>query len=111
MYDGDTVRLKDNRRVRLLGINAPELRRKNHPGEALAIEARNALRALVEQHSYRAGLRFGSERDDRYGRTLAHLYVIPGSEAKQKNPQSAERLLLEAAQPEHLVAMDVVKYQ
>ena len=34
IHDGDTLRLRDGRRVRLIGINTPELTRDNKPAEA-----------------------------------------------------------------------------
>lgn len=74
VHDGDTLTLSDNRRVRLIGINTPEVAGKEHSGEPLAIEARNRLRQLMFQHGNRAQLVVGKEPGDRYGRTLGHLW-------------------------------------
>lgn len=74
VHDGDTVTLSDNRRVRLIGINTPEVASKEHSGEPLAIEARNRLRQLLFRHGNRAQLAVGKEPEDRYGRTLGHLW-------------------------------------
>lgn len=76
VHDGDTLRLKDGRTVRLIGINAPELPRKGREGapEPHALAARDALRALLKDGS-KVALRLDAEHRDRYGRLLAHLYL------------------------------------
>jgi endonuclease YncB( thermonuclease family) len=78
VHDGDTIHLDDGRKVRLIGINAPELARDGRPAEAFAREARDALRAAVALHGNRVGLVYGTERHDRYRRTLAHLFAPDG---------------------------------
>jgi endonuclease YncB( thermonuclease family) len=78
VVDGDTLRLKDGRLIRLIGINTPELARKGKPAEPLAKKARRMLGSLIENSSHKVGLRFGVERKDRYGRTLAHVYLANG---------------------------------
>ena len=72
--DGDTLTLSDGRRVRLIGINAPEIAHDDRPGEPGGIEARNRLRRLVRESGQRVGLRFDEERHDRHGRWLAHVF-------------------------------------
>jgi endonuclease YncB( thermonuclease family) len=82
VVDGDTVRLAGGERVRLLGIDAPEMR-KGKPGrsgpfpEPGAAQATEALREMVEGKTVRV-VRRG--RDD-YGRTLAKLYLEDGTDA------------------------------
>ena len=76
VLDGDTVILTDERHVRLIGINAPELGHDGQPDQPLAAAARDRLRALVEGQSVR--LAFEDERRDRYGRWLAHLMLADG---------------------------------
>jgi len=78
VVDGDTLRLKDGRLVRFIGINTPELARKGNPAEPLAKKARQTLESIIEKSSYTVGLRIGVERMDRYGRTLAHVYLTNG---------------------------------
>jgi micrococcal nuclease len=83
IVDGDTLRLKDGRLVRFIGINTPELARKGKPAEPLARKARQMLESLLEEFSQdgdtMVGMRFGVERKDRYGRTLAHVYLANGA--------------------------------
>ena len=90
VIDGDTIELTDGRMIRYLGIDAPELHRKAHPGEAawrqgrqawvtdpdpFGQEATTANRRLVE--GVALTLEYDRERFDRYGRTLAYVYAGP----------------------------------
>lgn len=76
VHDGDTLRLRDGRRVRVIGINAPEVASHGRPAEALAVEAtRYAQRFL----GHRVTLVYDSESEDRYGRTLAHVFNLSGN--------------------------------
>ena len=84
VVDGDTVRLKDGRSVRMIGLNAPETGKRGSADEPYAVAARQRLQALVDASDRRVGLVVGRERKDRYGRTLAHLY---GAEGKNLEAQ------------------------
>ena len=78
--DGDTIAVHDGGRrryVRLLGIDTPELRRPNAPGECGAIAARANLRRLARpgRRGARVRLRIdpvSGDIRDRYGRLLAY---------------------------------------
>ncbi len=78
VHDGDTVRLADGRSVRLIGLNTPEMARDGRPAEPLAEAARDRLRGLVREAGMRLDLRYDVDREDRYGRTLAHAYLPDG---------------------------------
>lgn len=78
VVDGDTLRLKDGRSVRMIGLNAPELASRGRPAEPFAVAARQRLQRLVAQSGGRVGLLPGRERHDRHGRTLAHVYDVNG---------------------------------
>ena len=78
VVDGDTVRLKDGRSVRMIGLNAPETGKKGRPDEPFAVAARQRLQALVKASDGRVGLVPGREGKDHYGRTLAYLYGANG---------------------------------
>ncbi|MEX5555884.1 thermonuclease family protein [Pseudomonas pergaminensis] len=84
VVDGDTVRLKDGRSVRMIGLNAPETGKRGRADEPYAVAARQRLQALVDASDRRVGLVVGREGKDRYGRTLAHLY---GAEGKNLEAQ------------------------
>lgn len=79
VIDGDTLKLQDGRSVRLIGLNAPELRRKGRSAEPFAVAARERLRALVRASDGRLLIQPGAEPQDKYGRTLAHLYGRDGA--------------------------------
>jgi len=78
VVDGDTVILDDGRQVRLVGIQAPKLPlgRANFEKWPLADEAKAALADLVLGR--RVTLGYGGQRQDRYGRELAHLFTDDG---------------------------------
>lgn len=76
--DGDTVVLTDQRRVRLIGINTPEMGHKGNPDQPLAIRARDRLRALLFTGNNLVKISLGKEKQDRHGRWLAHLYLPDG---------------------------------
>jgi endonuclease YncB( thermonuclease family) len=74
VIDGDTLLLEgESRRVRLEGVDAPELSRKGSPEEPWSREAVEFVRAFVQGP---APLRLESSEDglDRYGRHLVFLW-------------------------------------
>lgn len=78
MIDGDTIELSGGQRVRYLGIDAPEIRRRE--GDRWVVDpepygeaAREANRALVEGKSLR--LAHDVQTHDRFGRFLAYVYT------------------------------------
>lgn len=78
IYDGDTVKLVDGRKVRFIGINAPEIGHDGKPSDPFAQRARQRLIQIVDENPV-IGLRYGQDRKDRYGRLLAHPYLRDGS--------------------------------
>lgn len=78
VVDGDTVRLKDGRSVRMIGVNTPETGKKGRSDEPFAVAARERLQGLVDASGGRVGVVLGRESKDHYGRTLAHLYGANG---------------------------------
>ena len=90
VYDGDTVKLDNGERVRLIGIDAPEahenekllrdVRHRHINGEAqlaMGKEAARFTKALLAGQSVR--LEFDVEQRDKYGRLLAYLYLPDGT--------------------------------
>jgi micrococcal nuclease len=78
VVDGDTVRVRaaaESERVRLLGIDAPELARPGAPAECFGPQASRAAARLL-----RPGTQVRLEGDpaqdarDRFGRLLAYVY-------------------------------------
>ncbi len=77
VYDGDTVLLKDGRRIRYLGMDTPETAKPWDPvADPYADEAKeyNYKRVMGKK----VGLIYGPERKDHYGRTLAYI-IVDGS--------------------------------
>lgn len=72
VIDGDTLKLKDGRRVRVLGINAPERAQSGRAAQPLAEQARQAAEVFFAKDA-RAYLVYDLEHKDRYGRLLAHV--------------------------------------
>jgi len=74
--DGDTVRVEvggRGERVRLIGIDAPEVPWYGGPDECFGIEAGLYARSRLDGRSVR--LDYDRERRDRFGRLLAYVYV------------------------------------
>jgi endonuclease YncB( thermonuclease family) len=78
VYDGDTLVLSDDTRVRLIGINTPEVATDTQPAQPLAILARDHLRQLLFTHNNQVRLLEGDQRQDRHHRTLAYLWLPDG---------------------------------
>ncbi|WP_447788013.1 thermonuclease family protein [Pseudomonas farris] len=79
VVDGDTLRLRDGRSVRMIGLNTPELGKQGRSDEPFAVAARKRLEALVAASDGQVGLLQGKESKDHYGRTLAHVYGVDGA--------------------------------
>ena len=80
--DGDTVTLSDKRKVRYIGVNTPEIVHGSKPGERFGPEAKKGNHALVNKRRVR--LETDVEETDRYGRTLAYVYLEDGSMVNEK---------------------------
>ena len=77
VVDGDTVDVSTwsgTKRVRLLNINAPELGHDGAPEECLAQEAKDRLEELLPAGTT-VTLEYDVDRQDRYGRELAGVFV------------------------------------
>jgi len=82
VHDGDTVILEDGRKVRLLGMNAPEVKKGDTPAEEGGYKSRDALRELFKDNK-NISLVFGKGQKDKYGRTLAHVLTEDGKNVQQ----------------------------
>jgi endonuclease YncB( thermonuclease family) len=77
VVDGDTVVVAGRERLRLVGIDAPELGRDGAPSEPFARAARERVVALAGAGA-RLGLLDDRETRDHHGRLLAHLFLPDG---------------------------------
>ena len=82
VIDGDTLVLDMGEKIRLAGINSPELARETCPAEPHANEAKSALERLLVNG--RAQLEVAQEAKDRYGRTLAYLFTLDGQSVQRR---------------------------
>lgn len=77
IYDGDTIKTAKGEKIRLLGINTPEITHTSSPGQVMGKEATQALTRILMGKTVR--LTFDRERRDIYGRTLAHIWLRDGT--------------------------------
>ncbi len=85
VIDGDTIELADGRKIRYIGVDTPEVRRREgsqwvKDPEPFGLEASAFNRQLVEGKSVR--LELDVQTHDRYGRLLAYVYVA-GADQKE----------------------------
>ena len=74
--DGDTIILKDNRCIRYIGVNAPEINYKGNKAEPYGTKAKRFNKSHVLKKKVR--LEFDQERWDQYGRLLAYVFLPDG---------------------------------
>ncbi len=77
VVDGDTLLLDRSERVRLIGVNAPESADPRRPVEAFGKQAAAFTRRMAE--GKRVRLAYDQQLTDRYGRTLAYVYLEDGT--------------------------------
>lgn len=74
VVDGDTLLLEDNRLIRYIGINAPEVQYGNEMAEPFGREAKKQhMRFLNNEDT--VYMVYGTEKSDQYGRKLAYVYT------------------------------------
>lgn len=81
VVDGDTVYLDDGRRVRLQGINSPEVAHNGKPADALGEDAKQALAKWIPNQ---VRVWVGAEAYDHHGRTLGTLFTASGENLNAK---------------------------
>jgi len=89
VVDGDTILLTDGERVRLLGINTPELHHEDASVRAVALDATRALADLV--NGAHVELIPGDPPRDRYGRLLAYVETTTNGERDDVGATLLER--------------------
>lgn len=77
VFDGDTFRTEAGEKVRLLGINTPEVAHDSEPGEPLGNLAARMLTELIGGQVVR--LKLDRQQRDDYGRLLAQVYRRDGT--------------------------------
>lgn len=88
VYDGDTITLANQKRVRLLGIDTPEL---SNPKQAYSEEAKQyTLSRCLNQTIWISFENTGNNnnpQEDRYGRLLAWIWIPIKSSSKEAGTQ------------------------
>jgi len=77
VHDGDTLRTDKGEKIRLLGINSPEVANQGKPGQIMGEKAKQRLTELVADK--RVYLQVDKEKQDIYKRTLAQVFLRDGS--------------------------------
>lgn len=97
VHDGDTVSVKVKsfagiplkiERVRLIGIDAPELRQ-----EPWGRRAKKNLKKLISESDWLVNFEFDVEERDRYGRLLAYLWAKDGRMINERMIEDGYALL------------------
>ncbi|MCS5488864.1 thermonuclease family protein [Algoriphagus limi] len=80
VVDGDTFWIDDGtkkgQKIRLIGVNTPETRHPQKPVEYYGREASNYVNSRLKGKKVR--LEYDVDRIDRYGRTLAYVFLEDG---------------------------------
>ena len=77
VVDGDTLLLDRKERVRLIGVDTPETVDPRRPVERFGKEASAFTKRMAEGEKVR--LEYDQDRKDRFGRTLAYVYLEDGT--------------------------------
>jgi len=77
VIDGDTIVLDGKEKVRLIGVDTPETKDPRKPVQYFGEEAYRFTKSIVE--GKRVRLEHDRERIDKYGRTLAYVYLEDGT--------------------------------
>lgn len=80
IVDGDSARLSNGLELRLLDVDAPEIRGRCPAEIDLAQRAKRFFADAIRDHSYRVEI--DDRKHDKYGRTLAHV-IIEGKDLSQ----------------------------
>ena len=79
VYDGDTLTLVDERRVRFLGVDTPELKEQ----QPFAQEAKDYSKNLCHKKDIWISFEPGKDREDHYGRLLCFVWASTGDGQQQ----------------------------
>lgn len=75
VVDGDTVRLSDGEKVRLIGVDTPETKHPTKPVQYFGKEASQFTQREIEHRS--VVLDYEANKRDKYGRLLAYVRRLP----------------------------------
>ena len=78
VIDGDTFELESGEKIRIRGVDTPEMKAKNARDRALAVAAKNELERLLQR-----GFRVERIGRDKYGRTVGEVFTYGGEVAEE----------------------------
>jgi len=73
VYDGDTIALDDGRKIRLIGVDAPEVASPYSKEEPFGKQSKRHLKKLL--YGKKVYIKLDATQFDKYGRTLAYVYA------------------------------------
>ncbi|MGB0211662.1 thermonuclease family protein [Algiphilus sp.] len=98
VIDGDTVALADGRRVRIIGIDAPEIARRGAPGEPGGLAASRFLQRLLDDVP--VTVETGASARDDYDRLLAYLALPEGDDVGERMLRAGQAVV--SAHPDNM---------
>lgn len=78
VYDGDTIKLVDGRKLRIIGINTPERGRDGKKDQPYYQAAKHQLQQIIKKNNAQLKIIVGKDKQDRYKRLLAHVFTLHG---------------------------------
>lgn len=87
IVDGDTVVVEIDdmpQKVRLIGINTPEIKTSQKPAECFGVEAENYARQLLANERVYVEPDPSQDAHDKYGRLLAYLILSNGTNFNER---------------------------
>lgn len=78
VIDGDTLLTKQGQKIRIIGVDTPELGRHGAADQPFAEEAKAFVKSVLAKAQLKIRLHTGSEQEDRYGRRLADVLLADG---------------------------------
>lgn len=79
VYDGDTIKLTDGRKLRLIGINTSERGRDGENDQPFYQSAKSRLQQIINQNKSVIKIIPGKQKHDRHQRLLAHIFSVDGT--------------------------------
>jgi len=73
VFDGDTIEIDDGRKIRLIGVDAPEVKSPYREEEPFGKQSKSYLNKML--YGKKIYYRTGADTYDKYGRTLAYVYL------------------------------------
>lgn len=107
--DGDTIQLDNGEKVRMIGVNTPETVAPNTPKQPYGEEASAFTKSRLE--GKKVFIETDVEEKDRYGRTLAYVFVQEPTSEAEIQEYMFNAILLRDGYAQLMTIQPNVKYQ